>query len=54
MEGLQQAIDALPRRVCHCDTKLDNVLFDASGDVVALVDLDTVRFEAVTSDFSTL
>ena len=53
MEGLQQAIDALPRRVCHCDMKLDDVLLDASGDFVSLVDLDNMSFEAVTSDFAT-
>ena len=32
--------------------KPDNVLFDASGDVVELAELDTVRPEAVTSDSS--
>ena len=54
MEGLQQAIDALQRRVCHSDTKLDDFLFDASVDVVALVDIDAVRPEAVMTDFATL
>jgi len=31
----------VPRRVCHYDAKLDNVLF-AAGEAVCLVDLDTV------------
>ena len=31
----------VPRRVCHYDAKLDNVLF-ADGEAVCLVDLDTV------------
>ena len=48
MEELQQTINALPRRVFHRDSKPDDVLFDTSIDVVALVDIDTVRPEAVT------
>ena len=47
---MQQANVALLRRVCHSDTKLDNVLCDASVDDVELVDIDAVRPEAVTSD----
>src|SRR5205807_224787 len=31
-----------PRRVCHYDAKLDNVLFSPDGEAVCLVDLDTV------------
>ena len=54
MEGLQQANDALPRRVCHYDTKFDDVLFYASVDVVALVEIDTVRPEIITSEFDDL
>jgi Ser/Thr protein kinase RdoA (MazF antagonist) len=33
---------ALPRRHCHGDLKISNVLFDASGIARSLVDLDTV------------
>lgn len=32
----------LPLRVTHNDTKFNNILFDASGEAVAVVDLDTV------------
>ena len=33
----------MPRRVCHCDTKVSNLLFNADGtEVVAVIDLDTV------------
>jgi N-acetylhexosamine 1-kinase len=32
----------VPRRVCHYDAKLDNVLFSASGEAVCLVDFDTL------------
>jgi Ser/Thr protein kinase RdoA (MazF antagonist) len=31
----------VPRRICHFDAKLDNILFDG-GDAVCLVDFDTV------------
>lgn len=39
---LATALPALPRRVAHHDAKAGNVLVDASGRVVAIVDLDTV------------
>jgi len=32
----------VPRRICHYDAKLDNVLFSPDGEAVCLVDLDTV------------
>ncbi len=33
----------IPRRVCHNDTKINNILFDKkSGDVLCVIDLDTV------------
>lgn len=58
------ATGAMPRRVVHGDTKLNNILFDdASGKARGIVDLDTcmagyslydfgdlVRFTAATSD----
>ena len=32
----------LPKRICHCDTKVNNMLFDAQGRVLCVIDLDTV------------
>lgn len=41
---------SLPRRVCHCDTKVDNMLFDRNGSVICIIDLDTVMPSLVFSD----
>lgn len=41
----------LPKRICHCDTKVNNMMFDASGDVLCVIDLDTVMPSFVFSDF---
>lgn len=41
----------LPKRVNHCDTKVNNVLFDVDGNVLCVVDLDTVMPGFVLSDF---
>ena len=41
----------LPKRVCHCDTKVNNILFDANGEVLCVIDLDTVMPNYVFSDF---
>ena len=41
----------LPKRICHCDTKVDNILFDRNGDVLCVIDLDTVMPNFVFSDF---
>lgn len=41
----------LPKRINHCDTKVNNVLFDADGNVLCIVDLDTVMPGFVVSDF---
>lgn len=41
----------LPKRVCHCDTKVSNMLFDADGKVLCVIDLDTVMPSFVFSDF---
>ncbi len=41
----------LPKRICHCDTKVDNILFDQDGNVLCVIDLDTVMPNYVFSDF---
>ena len=41
----------LPKRICHCDTKVNNMLFDAEGNVLCVIDLDTVMPSFVFSDF---
>ena len=41
----------LPKRICHCDTKVNNMLFDADGNILCVIDLDTVMPSFVFSDF---
>ena len=41
----------LPKRICHCDTKIDNILFDRDGNVLCVIDLDTTMPGFVMSDF---
>lgn len=41
----------LPKRICHCDTKVSNMLFDKEGNVLCVIDLDTVMPSFVFSDF---
>ncbi|MBQ7056964.1 MAG: aminoglycoside phosphotransferase family protein [Bacteroidaceae bacterium] len=41
----------LPKRICHCDTKVDNILFDKDGSVLCVIDLDTVMPSFVFSDY---
>ena len=42
----------LPKRICHCDTKVSNMLFDEdSNEVLCVIDLDTVMPSFVFSDF---
>ena len=41
----------LPKRICHCDTKVNNMLFDKDGNVLCVIDLDTVMLSFVFSDF---
>ena len=41
----------LPKRINHCDTKVNNVLFDNDDQVICVVDLDTVMPGFVLSDF---
>ncbi len=53
MTQLQKLRDAgkLPNRITHNDTKFNNVLFNAAGDGVCVVDLDTVMPGIVHFDF---
>ena len=42
----------LPKRICHCDTKVNNMLFDAqTGEVLCVIDLDTVMPSFISSDY---
>ena len=41
----------LPKRICHCDTKVNNMLFDRDGRVLCVIDLDTVMPAFVFSDY---
>lgn len=41
----------LPKRTNHCDTKVNNILFDNNNEVLCVVDLDTVMPGYVLSDF---
>ena len=44
----------VPRRVAHFDAKADNVLLDATGQVRAIIDLDTVMAGSVLWDVGDL
>ena len=41
----------LPKHINHCDTKVNNILFDENGKPMCIVDLDTVMPGFVLSDF---
>lgn len=41
----------LPKRICHCDTKVNNMMFDENGGFLCVIDLDTVMPSYVFSDF---
>lgn len=41
----------LLKRINHCDTKVNNMLFDKSGNVLCVIDLDTAMPGFVMSDF---
>jgi Ser/Thr protein kinase RdoA (MazF antagonist) len=41
----------LPKRINHCDTKVNNMLFDSNGQVLCVIDLDTAMPGFVMSDF---
>lgn len=42
----------LPKRVCHCDTKVNNMMFSKEGEVLCVIDLDTVMPSFIFSDYS--
>jgi len=42
---------ALPVRITHNDTKINNVLFDENGEAISVVDLDTVMPGTILYDF---
>ena len=41
----------LPKRITHCDTKINNILFDQNDEILCVIDLDTVMTGYVSSDF---
>lgn len=41
----------LPKRITHCDTKVNNMLFDQNNDFLCVIDLDTTMPGFVLSDF---
>lgn len=41
----------LPKRICHCDTKVNNMMFDADGKVLCVIDLDTTQPSFIFSDY---
>lgn len=42
----------LPKRICHCDTKVNNMLYDDDGSrVLCVIDLDTVMPSFIFSDY---
>ena len=41
----------LKKRICHCDTKVNNMMFDKDGKVLCVIDLDTVMPSFVFSDY---
>lgn len=41
----------LQKHVCHCDTKVNNMMFDEEGHVLCVIDLDTVMPSLFVSDY---
>jgi len=41
----------IPTRITHNDTKINNILFDLKGDVLCVIDLDTVLNSTCLNDF---
>jgi Ser/Thr protein kinase RdoA (MazF antagonist) len=42
---------SIPTRISHNDTKINNILFDKQGEVLCVIDLDTVLSSTVLNDF---
>ena len=42
---------ALPSRITHNDTKINNILFNKNGEVLCMIDLDTVLNSTALNDF---
>ncbi|MCK9412881.1 MAG: aminoglycoside phosphotransferase family protein [Prolixibacteraceae bacterium] len=53
MTRLQQWLDEgiLPLRITHNDTKINNVLYDSNGNILCVIDLDTVMPGSILFDF---
>ncbi len=53
MTQLQEWLDngALPLRITHNDTKINNVLFDEQDQILCVIDLDTVMPGSILFDF---
>ncbi|MEG1414824.1 MAG: aminoglycoside phosphotransferase family protein [Mucinivorans sp.] len=41
----------IPTRVTHNDTKINNILFDQQGEVLCVIDLDTVLSSTILNDY---
>lgn len=41
----------LPKRICHCDTKVNNMMFDENDNILCVIDLDTVMPSFIFSDY---
>lgn len=41
----------LPKRIAHCDTKVNNILFGENGEILCVIDLDTTMPGYILSDF---
>ncbi len=41
----------IPTRITHNDTKINNILFSPDGDVLCVIDLDTVLSATILNDF---
>ena len=41
----------IPKRISHNDTKINNILFDNDGNVLCVIDLDTVLSSTCLNDF---
>lgn len=53
MTAIQRMLDsgALPLRITHNDTKINNVLFDPDENILCIIDLDTVMPGTILFDF---